>query len=64
MPYKNDLAHEALRMLASESQRILFVMAATGEIQGIVTGGDILRSLQTRGARSNHTAGKMTVAQD
>jgi len=50
---------EALRMLAGEnSQRILFVIAANGEIRGIVTGGDILRSLQTRGARGNHRAGE------
>jgi chloride channel protein, CIC family len=40
---------EALRMLAREdSQRILFVMEPDGGIKGIVTGGDILRSLQSR----------------
>lgn len=50
---------EALRMLAREnSQRILFVIAANGEIEGIVTGGDILRSLQPGAARANHRAGK------
>jgi CIC family chloride channel protein len=46
---------EALRMLAREdSQRILFVIAGNGDIEGIVTGGDILRSLQHRDARVNH----------
>jgi len=50
---------EALRMLArQDSQRILLVMSAAGEIEGIVTGGDILRSLQTRGAASNHHGGE------
>lgn len=51
---------EALRMLArQDSQRILLVMSAAGEIEGIVTGGDILRSLQTRGAASNHHGGEL-----
>ena len=40
---------EALRMLAREnSQRILFVTNLDGKIAGIVTGGDILLSLQPR----------------
>jgi chloride channel protein, CIC family len=48
---------EALRMLAREdSQRILFVIAGTGKIEGIVTGDDILRSLQPRDARANRTS--------
>ena len=49
-----DLA-EAYRMLSREnSQRILFVMAG-GRIEGIITGADILRSLQPRERR--RTAG-------
>jgi predicted transcriptional regulator len=45
---------EALRMLAREnSQRILFVTNADGKIAGIITGGDILLSLQPRDAASH-----------
>jgi len=52
---------EALRMLArQDSQRILLVMSAAGEIEGIVTGGDILRSLQARSAPSNHHGGEIS----
>jgi CIC family chloride channel protein len=48
-----DIA-EALRMLAREnSQRILFVIAGDGKIAGIVTGGDILLSLQSRDTHFN-----------
>ncbi len=44
---------EALRMLGRENnQRILFVTNADGKIAGIVTGGDILLSLQPRDAAS------------
>ena len=45
-------------MLAlANSQRILFVIAADGKIEGIVTGGDILRSLQPRGERTTTRVG-------
>lgn len=45
---------EALRMLVREnSQRILFVTTGDGKIAGIVTSGDILLSLQVRGAASH-----------
>jgi chloride channel protein, CIC family len=48
-----DIA-EAVRMLAHEnSQRILFVTTEDGKIAGIVTGGDILLSLQPREAHHN-----------
>ncbi|MBI3759531.1 MAG: CBS domain-containing protein, partial [Deltaproteobacteria bacterium] len=44
---------EALRMLALEnSQRILFVIADDGKIEGVVTGSDILRALQPREGRT------------
>jgi chloride channel protein, CIC family len=48
---------EALRMLAREnSHRILFVIAADGTIKGIITGGDILLSLQWRDMGHNSHA--------
>jgi hypothetical protein len=51
---------EALRMLArDDSQRMRFFIAPDGKIEGIVTDGDILRSLQTRdlSRSANHHAG-------
>ena len=46
---------DALRMLAREdSQRILFVLESDGAIRGIITGGDILRSLQSREEPATH----------
>jgi chloride channel protein, CIC family len=43
---------EALRMLAlANSQRILFVIADDGKIEGVVTGSDILRALQPHESR-------------
>ncbi len=45
---------EALRMLERDpSQQILFVLAPGGAIEGTITGGDILSSLQTRGTHAD-----------